>query len=118
MTLSLPALFFFDKKAFGDLLSELQATQRGSQRLFQLVALELWRREYKSCGGENTKSRFVVSEEPLAWAAMKPNSGQAVLCVATPRQKWKCNSVDQTVAARQATDKECTSMQLCLQLPQ
>jgi len=37
----------FDKKVFGDLLSMLQSTQLGSQRLFQLVALELWRREYK-----------------------------------------------------------------------
>jgi asparagine synthase (glutamine-hydrolysing) len=36
----------FDKQVFANLLSTFQSTERGSHRLFQLVALELWRREY------------------------------------------------------------------------
>ncbi|MBW7970303.1 asparagine synthase (glutamine-hydrolyzing) [Bradyrhizobium sp. BR 10289] len=37
---------FFDKQVLGPLISKLQATERGGHRLFQLIALELWRREY------------------------------------------------------------------------
>lgn len=41
----------FDKKAFSELLLTLQGSERGSHRLFQLIVLELWRREYNVAVG-------------------------------------------------------------------
>ena len=39
----------FDKRVFGPLLSRLRSTERGSHRLFQLMVIEMWRREYRVC---------------------------------------------------------------------
>jgi len=38
----------FDKRFLARLLSRLRSTERGSRRLFQLMMVEMWRREYRA----------------------------------------------------------------------
>ena len=42
----------FDKRFLARFLSRLRSTERGSRRLFQLMMLEMWRREYRASVAE------------------------------------------------------------------